>query len=47
MIIEASKNGPSWASYYFNIMLERLLEHHLSNAENKKEAKQKSDEALN
>tara|TARA_B100000900_G_scaffold399360_1_gene401813 strand:- start:10370 stop:12808 length:2439 start_codon:yes stop_codon:yes gene_type:complete len=47
MIIEASKNGPSWASYYFNIMLERLLEHHLSNAENKKEAKQKFDEALN
>jgi len=47
MIIEASKNGPSWASYYFNIMVERLVEHHLSNAENKKEAQQKFDEVLN
>ena len=47
MIIEASKNGPSWASYYFNIMVERLVEYHLSNAENKKEAQQKFDKALN
>ena len=47
MIIEASKNGPLWASYYFNIMVERLVEHHLSNTENKKEAQQKFDEALN
>lgn len=47
MIIEASKNGPSWASYYFNIMVERLVDHHLSSAENKKQAQQKFDEALN
>ena len=47
MIIEASKNGPSWASYYFNIMVERLAEHHLSNVENKKEAQQMFDKALN
>ena len=47
IIIEASKNGPSWANYYFNIMLERLVEHHLSSAENKKEAQQKFDKALN
>ena len=47
MIIKASKNGPSWASYYFNIMVERLVEHHLGKAENKKEAQQIFDEALN
>ena len=47
LIIEASKNGPSWASYYFNIMVERLVKHHLSNSENKKEAQQKFDDALN
>ena len=47
MIVEASKDGPSWADYYFNIMVERLIEHHLSNAENKKEAQQKFDEVLN
>ena len=47
MIIEASKDGPPWASYYFNIMVERLIEHHLSNAENKKEAQKIFDEALN
>ena len=47
MIIEASKKGPSWADYYFNIMVERLVEHHLSSAENKKEAQQKFDEVLN
>ena len=47
MIVEASKNGPSWASYYFNIMVEKLAEHHLNKAENKKEAQQKFDEALN
>ena len=29
--------------YYFNIMVERLVEHHLSSAENKKEAQQKFD----
>ena len=47
MIIEASKNGPSWADYYFNIMVDRLIEHHLNSAENKKEAQQKFDEVLN
>ena len=46
MIIEASKNGPSWASYYFNIMIEKLIEHHIRSAENKKEAKQKFNQAL-
>lgn len=47
MIIEASKNGPSWASYYFNIMVDKLVQHHLSSAEEKKEVQQKFDEARN
>ena len=47
LIVEASKNGPSWADYYFNIMVDRLIEHHLNSVENKKEAQQKFDEALN
>ena len=46
MIIEASKNGPAWANYYFNIMVERLVEHQLGNYENKKEVRQKFAEAL-
>ena len=47
LIVEASKNGPSWADYYFNIMVDRLIEHHLNSVENKKEAQQKFDEVLN
>ena len=46
LIIEASKNGPPWANYYFNIMVERLVEHQLGNYENKKEVRQKFAEAL-
>ena len=47
LIVEASKNGPSWADYYFNIMVDRLIEHHLNSVENKKEAQQKFDKVLN
>lgn len=47
MIIESAKNGPSWAGYYFNLMTEKVKKHHLEKAENKKEAQQMFDEALN
>ena len=47
IIIKASKNGPSWAEYYFNLMVDRLVEHHLKSAENKIEAQQIFNEALN
>ena len=47
MIIEASINGPDWAGYYLNIMVEDLIEHHKSKSENKKEVQQKFDAALN
>ena len=47
IIIKASKNGPSWAEYYFNLMVDRLVEHHLNSAENKIEAQQIFNEALN
>ena len=47
IIIKASKNGPSWAEYYFNLMVDGLVEHHLNSAENKIEAQQIFNEALN
>ena len=47
IIIKASKNGPSWAEYYFNLMVDRLVEHHLNSTENKIEAQQIFNEALN
>ena len=29
MIVSAIDNGPSWAGYYFNLMVEKIIEHHL------------------
>mgnify|MGYP001169206593 CR=1 FL=1 len=44
MIIDASINGPDWASYYLNLMVEELIEHHISKSENKREAQRKFEE---
>ena len=47
MIVSAIDNGPSWAGYYFNLMVEKIIEHHLKTSDNKKQTKILFEQATN
>ena len=47
MIVSAIDNGPSWAGYYFNLMVEKIVEHHLKLSDNKKQTKMLFEQAIN
>ena len=47
MIVSAIDNGPSWAGYYFNLMVEKIVGHHLKLSDNKKQTKMLFEQATN